>query len=134
MCLKAFFKTYKVMTRHVYDKLDVKITTGGVAFNKALDLTRGVCVGVKFIAFPTATAAPRDHSIDIHVNANDGTKLLGKTDYRDFGHTGGSYLESFKPCRFDTKAQINVDVLSSKGIATADFEGQLIFVIEEDCN
>lgn len=132
MCLKAFFKTYKVMVKTTYDKVDVLIAVGATAFSKAIDLTRGTCKGVKFIPFPDA--ATRDHAIDISVTSNDGTKILGKTDYRDFAHAGGSYRDSFKPCNFDTKAQIKTDVLADKVIATANFVGQLIFLIEEDCN
>jgi hypothetical protein len=121
------------MIKFIYDKVDVSIAIGATAFDKAIDLTRGTCVGVKFIPYAPTTPVERDHAIDINVESN-GDKLIGKTDYRDFAHAGGSYLEAYKPCRFDTKAQVSVSVLSSKGIATAAFEGQLIFAIEQECN
>ncbi|WP_323027981.1 hypothetical protein [Gelidibacter japonicus] len=122
------------MEKYVYDHVEVEIPVGGNAFFNAANLTRGICKGVKFVPYQTATPAIRTHAININVDDNSGDKILGKTDYRDFSGGNGGYLENFKPCNFKTHAQINVDVVSVIPIATEAFKGQLIFAIVEDCN
>lgn len=135
MRLKAFFLKHKsVMKKYVYDRVDVKIEVGDSSFFDSVNLTRGTCEGVRFIPFDTAAKTARAHAININIDANNGTKVLGKTDFRDFGAMGGGYMDNFKPCNFDTHAQINVDVISTEAISSEPFVGQLIFAIVEDCN
>lgn len=119
------------METYVYDHVEVDIAIGSTAFSKSIALTRGICKGVRFIPYDTT---PRPHAININIDDNSGNKIIGKSDFRDFGVTGGGYLANLKPCNFNTHAQINVDVISASVIATADFKGQLIFAIVEDCN
>lgn len=120
------------MRKFIYDKQDVVIAMGALAYSRALDLTRGTCVGVKFINFELP-AAIRDHAVDLNINTSGGDKILGATDYRDFIHPGGSYLEGgFKPCNFKTDSQIRVDVLASEAIKGADFKGQVVFCIIDE--
>lgn len=120
------------MKKYVYDHVEVEIAVGETAFFKPVSLTRGTCEGVRFIPYDTST--PRPHAININIDNNSGNKVLGKTDFRDFGATGGGYMDNFKPCHFETHAQINVDVISSENIATKAFKGQLVFAVAEDCN
>ena len=136
MCLKAFLKPIKIMNRdltkkYVYEKHTLTIAIGSTSYSNIIQLKHGVCVGVRFIDF--APSVVRNNAIDIAVNQNDGSKLIGQTDFRDFAHGGGGFLEGYKPTNFDTKADINIDVVSSTAIAGTDFSGQLIFAIEQDC-
>lgn len=119
------------METYVYDHVEVDIAIGSTAFSKSILLTKGICKGVRFIPFDTTS---RDHAININIDDNSGNKIIGKTDFRDFGVTGGGYIANLKPCNFNTHALINVDVVSKSPIGTADFKGQLVFAILEECN
>lgn len=118
--------------RIVYDKLDINVAAGSLGATMHIDLTRGRCKGLRFISFDNALPANRDHAINLNVSSNNSDKILGPTDYRDFIHNGGGYIEGFKPCDFDTKAQVRVDVLPGQPIKVTNFIGQLIFAIEEE--
>lgn len=134
MRLKAFFLNRKKMTtkRIVYDRLDINVAAGSLGASAHIDLTRGRCKGIRFISYDNATPAQRDHSINIDIKTNNADKILGPTDYRDFIHNGGGYIEGFKPCDFDTKAQVRVDIIPSEAVKAVNFKGQLVFAIEEN--
>ena len=119
------------MKRYVYDTVDISIAVGQPSFSKNVSLRDGKCVGVRFIDFSSAT--PRAHAINMNVNDSN-TSLTGNTDFRNYTNSGGGHEENYMPVLFDTKAEVTVDVNSSQAIADADFEGQLIFKIEVECN
>jgi hypothetical protein len=116
----------------VYDRVDISIAIGQTSFSVPKNFKyKGRCKGVKLIDFSSAQA--RAHAININVSDSTNT-LIGSTDYRDSIQVGGGYIEGFKPCDFDTKTEVTVDAISTANIAGTDFNAQLIFMIEEDCN
>lgn len=129
--LEGFFLKNTIM-KYLYDELPVLIPANDLGFSKTIDLKKGICVGVKYINFEDATKADRDFAIDIDVNSNSGDLIVGRTDYRDFINEGGGYIGGFKPCRFDTKAQIRVDVIPEVAMKVKDFKGVIVFMIEAE--
>lgn len=114
--------------RIVYDTIDFNIGVGQQAFNESKDLRNGKCVGVKLIDYAPATG--RTGGILVSVQSSDTTELVGRTDYRDYASGNGGYKESFKPCSFETKAQIRLSINAENAIAGTDFSGQMVFMIE----
>ena len=111
----------------VYDKLDFSIAIGDTSHSETKQLRQGECVGVKLIDYSSAT--DRANAINIALNDTNGSALVGTTDFRDFIAIGGSYVEGYKPAEFSTNPSISIGITSTKVIADADFNGQLIFAI-----
>lgn len=117
----------------VYDRVDVNIAIGSTSFATTKKLREGVCIGVKYIDFSSATN--RANAINIGVNDTLGSELVGATDFRDYAHGGGNYIDgSFKPTKFSTRSEAKITVVSTAAIAGTNFDGQLIFaVLIDDC-
>lgn len=115
----------------VYDKVNITINVGDSSFSEQIKLREGTCVGVKVIDFTPAVT--RDHSIDVAVTDSRGTEVTGATDFRDYKHSGGGYLEGLKPVKFDTRSIATVTVIADKVIAGTPFVGQFVFAVLIDC-
>jgi len=112
--------------RIVYERLDIAIGTGNTSFSDTVSLRQGTCIGVKVIPFAGHTGL--DHAINIGAEDTSGNEVVGKTDFRDYASTGGDYLNSFKTVNFDTRKQVNVSALATKGL-TAAFYAQMVFAV-----
>lgn len=119
-------------TKIVYDTIDFNIAIGQNAFLASKDLRDGRCIGVKVIEFSKVN---RPDPVNVSIQSSDSTELVGRTDYRDYdAANGGGYVASFKPCGFDTKAQIRLSINTLTNIAGTAFSGQAIFMIEQTSN
>lgn len=117
--------------RTVYEELAIDIAIGDPSFSKQINIKSGICTGVKYIDID---GTKRDHGITLQVEEAGGDALTGKTDYRDYINTGGDYMGNYKPCRFDTRADILVTMLSESNIASTALKGKLVFRIEQPCS
>lgn len=117
--------------RIVYEELPIDIAVGNPSFSMQLNIKSGICTGVKYIDID---GTKRDHGITLNVEEAGGDALTGKTDYRDFINTGGDYMGNYKPCRFETRSDILVTMLSETNIAGTALKGRLVFRIEQTCS
>lgn len=111
----------------VYQRLDFSIPAGNSSFSAQETFREGLCIGVKVVQFAGGTP---DSAVNVSVQDTSKTEVLGSTDYRDYSHTGGNYLESFKAARFSTRGSITISLTAEKATA-ADFTGQVILAIIE---
>lgn len=118
-------------TKPVYDQIEIDIAVGDPAFSDRVSLKQGTCVGVRYIDIDQEK---RDQVINLSVETSSGDALIGKTDYRDYINSGGDYNGNFKPCNFDTKADIKIDLKSNSNIANNPLKGVLIFKIDQPCD
>lgn len=108
----------------VYDTQVLSLAIAGqyAAYNKKL--REGVCIGASVVSFTT----DKGHAVNVGVTDSSGTEILGASDYRDWAKTGGEYLKSLKPCNFDTRGSVNINIAASVALAVA-FDAQIIFAI-----
>lgn len=111
----------------VYDKVNINIATGNSSFALNTTLREGTCIGVKLVDISSATQ--RDHAINVGVEDNSGTEVIGSTDFRDYTAGNGGYINSLKPAQFSTRSGIKIQATATEAIKTADFKAQLIFAI-----
>lgn len=115
-----------------YDRQDINIAVGEKAFSKIKNLKyNGEVIGTKIVHLSSNT--PVNHAVNVSVEEASGA-VIGSTDFRDYIAQGGSYVDGFKPCAFNSQNEITVNAIATENIATAEFKAQLIFMIEEGCN
>lgn len=115
----------------VYEKVNINIAIGNSSFSEQIKLIEGTCVGVRVIDFNDNVV--RGHAIDVAVSDSRSNEVIGATDFRDYKHTGGGYLEGLKPIKFDTRSTVSVTAISSQPISGTAFAGQIVFAVLIDC-
>lgn len=114
----------------VTNKLNINLLQGKQVFSEFLSLEEGTCVGLHLVLFndPKPT-----HAIDISIQDANSNIILNPADYRDYLHKSGGYLQGMKQLHFQTNNnKFNIIIRSEKPL-TADFQGQLIFIIQKNC-
>lgn len=114
---------------YTYDTVNINIPVGSRSFSQDKSLKDGTCVGVKFIPIGNTERA---NIINVSILSTDGSAIIPSTDFRDYENNGGGYKANFKPCNFNSRLDVGVNVTSTEAIATADFVGQVVFMIEKD--
>lgn len=111
-----------------YNRVDIEIKKGAKDFSVRQVLEKGICLGVRFIAFVKEPA----HSVNISVDDSQGNTLLTGTDYRDYAHAGGGYFQGLKQVNFKTDNNAFLIQVKCSRELEEDFFGQLIFTIEKE--
>lgn len=132
-----FIKNFKKMVQNIiYHQVAIDVeqnTSIPVVFPK------GILKGVYFIhkRNDMGFGIP---SINIGMTDTNGNVILPNTDYEDYLHKQGGYMEGMKPLLLETNASqfwINItsDDFANGNISASEktvfFKGQLIFVIEQ---
>lgn len=114
----------------IYTRLPINIASGEQGVSDTISLEQGKCVGIYFVPFKDPKP---EFAVEIEIKYGQGGTLLNMTDYRDYKHGGGGYFAGMKQVSFPTKNnRFSVNVTAEKPL-TDDFSGQLIFVIQRDC-
>lgn len=120
-----------MITNYIYNKININIKAGNKTFSTRQFLEEGKCLGVYFVPFNKEYP---QCECSLLVQDPQGGDIITSTDYRDYIHKGGGYLQGMKPLDFPTKHnQFSVTATLEKEQAS-DFCGQLVFMIERVSN
>lgn len=109
-----------------YEKANLIMPNGSGSESVVVDLPPGKVK--RAVIFPKA-----DPSIEVDISIDDDHRrtIVPGTNFRDWKDGTGEYMGRKKPMDFEGGKKINV-FATSEVVQTADFEFQILFIIEQD--